>query len=188
MAIPLLPPPPVPPWIRRRSKSFCCDGQARKRRSCTGEHRFPDNFSPFVPVRTTRGRASPWQGATRRRDTLVLVACAHACAATCYETAKRHCPRGLTLLMRGSPVSFWFLALSSTSLSLSLEFASILPRTFHYDNVLLCYSCRCRRVGDATSGRFAEPRSRDVRFERKFEKFADPPRFPRVSIWFSLVS
>ena len=123
----------------------------------TGEHRFPDNFSPFVPVRTTRGRASPWQGATRRRDTLVLVACAHACAATCYETAKRHCPRGLTSLMRGSPVSFWLLAL----FSLSLEFASILPRIFHYDNVLLCYSCRF--VPMSSCRRFTEPRDKAFR-------------------------
>lgn len=60
--------------------------EERRRLSPRMSIEFPDNFSPFVS-RCARlgGRASLWQGATRRRrDT--LVACAHPCDATCYET------------------------------------------------------------------------------------------------------
>lgn len=60
--------------------------EERRRLSPRMSIEFPDNFSPFVS-RCARlgGRASLWRGATRRRrDT--LVACAHPCDATCYET------------------------------------------------------------------------------------------------------
>lgn len=69
--VPILPPPPNRLLLRRRKE----DGRVHE----SDEHRFPDNFSPFVSCVRLGGRASPWQGAT-------LVACAHPCDATCYET------------------------------------------------------------------------------------------------------
>lgn len=81
--------PPSPPLLPQ--SSFVAAKERRRRSSRPRMSiEFPDNFSPFVS-RCVRlgGRASPWQGATRRRrrrrrDT--LVACAHPCDATCYET------------------------------------------------------------------------------------------------------
>lgn len=88
---PCPPPPPPPSWsenygnVRASANPplsspiiFCC-GEGKKTAVSTDEHRFPDNFSPFVSCVRLGGRASPWQGAT-------LVACAYPCDATCYET------------------------------------------------------------------------------------------------------
>lgn len=92
----------------------------RRRLSPRMSIEFPDNFSPFVS-RCARlgGRASLWQGATRRRrDT--LVACAHPCDATCYET------RNVTALA-DYLANEGFFRLLAASLSLSSSFFRSIP-------------------------------------------------------------
>lgn len=94
--------------------------EERRRLSPRMSIEFPDNFSPFVS-RCARlgGRASLWQGATRRRrDT--LVACAHPCDATCYET------RNVTALA-DYLANEGFFRLLAASLSLSSSFFRSIP-------------------------------------------------------------
>lgn len=96
---------------------FVTVASAREKTFFTGEHRFLASWiisallyraygSWACVTLRRRSRNTEERGAAALVLLAVVVACAHACAATCYET-RTSLPSRTTLLMRGSSVSSW---------------------------------------------------------------------------------